>query len=203
MWWRGERIPPARGLAPARRVRVVDMFSVVETDAALEDLRESIVYLSYRTGGKQTGANLLDAWSASLAFSSKRLMHSRSLSIPLLGCWVIVGHVPAPILSCTRCVRQRGLPPSSARLPGVHGSGGWPCSVCGGAGHTSQYLDRGRQHRPGAPAFSRHGGSSHHPGGARAFGRGRPVVHARGQVRRFKLEAVSQYGQFVEPVYSR
>lgn len=139
----------------------------------------------------------------SLAFSSKRLMHSRSLSIPLLGCWVIVGHVPAPILSCTRCVRQRGLPPSSARLPGVHGSGGWPCSVCGGAGHTSQYLDRGRQHRPGAPAFSRHGGSSHHPGGARAFGRGRPVVHARGQVRRFKLEAVSQYGQFVEPVYSR
>ena len=85
MWWRGGRIPPARGLAPARRVRVVDMFSVVETDAALEDLRESIVYLSYRTGGKQTGANLLDAWSASLAFSSKRLMHSRSLSIPLLG----------------------------------------------------------------------------------------------------------------------
>ena len=202
MWWRGGRIPPARGLAPARRVRVVDMFSVVETDAALEDLRESIVYLSYRTGGKQTGANLLDAWSASLAFSSKRLMHSRSLSIPLLGCWVIVGHVPAPILSCTRCVRQRGLPPSSARLPGVHGSGRWPAAFVEGWAHIAIFGSWAAT-PSGAPAFSRHGGSSHHPGGARAFGRGRPVVHARGQVRRFKLEAVSQYGQFVEPVYSR
>lgn len=38
------------------------MFSVVETHAALEDLREPIAYLNYRTGGKQAGSNLLDAY---------------------------------------------------------------------------------------------------------------------------------------------
>lgn len=38
------------------------MYSVVETEAALEDLRESIAYLNYRTGGKRAGADLLDAY---------------------------------------------------------------------------------------------------------------------------------------------
>ncbi|MDO4437740.1 MAG: type II toxin-antitoxin system RelE/ParE family toxin [Coriobacteriaceae bacterium] len=38
------------------------MFSVVETDAAMEDMRETLAYLKYRTGGKQAGANLLDAY---------------------------------------------------------------------------------------------------------------------------------------------
>ena len=38
------------------------MYSVVETEAALEDLRETIAYLNYRTGSKRAGADLLDAY---------------------------------------------------------------------------------------------------------------------------------------------
>lgn len=38
------------------------MFTVVETDAAMEDMRETLAYLNYRTGGKQAGARLLDAY---------------------------------------------------------------------------------------------------------------------------------------------
>lgn len=38
------------------------MYSVVEAEAALEDLRETIAYLNYRTGGKRAGADLLDAY---------------------------------------------------------------------------------------------------------------------------------------------
>ena len=38
------------------------MFTVVETDAAMEDMRETLAHLKYRTGGKQAGARLLDAY---------------------------------------------------------------------------------------------------------------------------------------------
>ena len=38
------------------------MFTVVETDAAMEDMRETLAYLKYRTGGEQSGARLLDAY---------------------------------------------------------------------------------------------------------------------------------------------
>lgn len=38
------------------------MYSVAETEAALEDLRETIAYLNYRTGGKRAGSELLDAY---------------------------------------------------------------------------------------------------------------------------------------------
>lgn len=38
------------------------MYVVAETEAALEDLRETITYLNYRTGSKRAGADLLDAY---------------------------------------------------------------------------------------------------------------------------------------------
>lgn len=38
------------------------MYVVAETEAALEDLRETIAYLNYRTGSKRAGADLLDAY---------------------------------------------------------------------------------------------------------------------------------------------
>lgn len=38
------------------------MYAVAEAEAALEDLRETIAYLNYRTGDKQAGAELLDAY---------------------------------------------------------------------------------------------------------------------------------------------
>lgn len=38
------------------------MYVVAETEAALEDLRETIAFLSYRTGGEQAGAELLDGY---------------------------------------------------------------------------------------------------------------------------------------------
>lgn len=38
------------------------MFEVIETEAAMEDLRESIAYLNCRTGGKQAGSRVLDAY---------------------------------------------------------------------------------------------------------------------------------------------
>lgn len=38
------------------------MYVVAETEAALEDLRETIAILNYRTGSKRAGAELLDAY---------------------------------------------------------------------------------------------------------------------------------------------
>lgn len=38
------------------------MYVVAETEAALEDLRETIAYLNYRTRSKRAGADLLDAY---------------------------------------------------------------------------------------------------------------------------------------------
>ena len=35
------------------------MYRVMETDAAQEDMRETLAYLNYRTGGKQASRNLL------------------------------------------------------------------------------------------------------------------------------------------------
>lgn len=42
------------------------MYQVRETEAALDDLRETFAYLNYKTGGKQASRDLLDAYERAI-----------------------------------------------------------------------------------------------------------------------------------------